>query len=258
MSEKEIRYSFLKGEHFLFEYVISKDGRGNTDTESWDKYGKMTPKTEQRLSGLYIMANDGVLSALDNKFSELWVAKGIRFTKVQVKSAFVTVIITIKNEEPNIIDYETTFTPPNRNLQDYFLKVSSAVAGDEFYHDMNGYLVSKRKIGFRPDYEWKYKPFDKINANTYPACSFAYILQDHKKVALLLFSLSASSTEPKESPLTTALSSSTSIGWLETTTRGRPKATSSRSPMSSGTVSESLGRRMILRGTGRESTMTPT
>ena len=41
---------------------------------------------------------------------------------------------------------------------------------------MNGYLVIGRKIGERPDYEWDYKEEDKINANTYPVCSFAYAI----------------------------------------------------------------------------------
>jgi len=54
---------------------------------------------------------------------------------------------------------------------------------------MNGYLVSKRKAGYRPDYEWTYKPEDKINANTYPTCSFAYAIQGDKKVYIFIFSL---------------------------------------------------------------------
>lgn len=62
-------------------------------------------------------------------------------------------------------------------MNDYFLKIDSSIKGnDEFYHDMNGYLVSKRKIGSRPDYNWIYKQEDKINANTYPMCSFAYAI----------------------------------------------------------------------------------
>jgi hypothetical protein len=47
---------------------------------------------------------------------------------------------------------------------------------------MNGYLVSKRKVGYRPDYEWVYKVEDKINANTYPVCSFAYMVDSAQKV----------------------------------------------------------------------------
>lgn len=41
-------------------------------------------------------------------------------------------------------------------MVDYFLKVDSNVINkdNEFYHDANGYLVAKRKIGTRPDYEW--------------------------------------------------------------------------------------------------------
>jgi len=49
---------------------------------------------------------------------------------------------------------------------------------------MNGYLVINRKVGVRPDYQWNYKAEDKINANTYPVCSFAYALAAGKKVLI--------------------------------------------------------------------------
>lgn len=72
---------------------------------------------------------------------------------------------------------------------DYFIKISSKIkAKGEFYHDMNGYLVSKRKIGERLDYEWTYHESDKINANTYPMCSFGYITDGIKKVIFSIFS----------------------------------------------------------------------
>jgi hypothetical protein len=45
--------------------------------------------------------------------------------------------------------------------------------------------VINRKVGVRPDYRWDYKPEDKINANTYPVCSFAYALAAGKKVYIL-------------------------------------------------------------------------
>jgi hypothetical protein len=44
----------------------------------------------------------------------------------------------------------------------------------------------KRKVGYRPDYKWDYKPEDKINANTYPMCSFAYAIDGDKKVITIL------------------------------------------------------------------------
>lgn len=55
---------------------------------------------------------------------------------------------------------------------------------DEFFHDANGYLIMKRKVGVRPDYEWQYKVIDKIAANTYPMCSFAYLLQGQQKLVV--------------------------------------------------------------------------
>lgn len=42
----------------------------------------------------------------------------------------------------------------------------------------------KRKVGYRPDYKWDYKPEDKINANTYPMCSFAYAIDGDKKLVI--------------------------------------------------------------------------
>lgn len=60
---------------------------------------------------------------------------------------------------------------------DYFLKITTNLnSKGQFLHDMNGYLVAKRKIGERPDYKWDYKAEDKINANTYPMCTFAYAI----------------------------------------------------------------------------------
>lgn len=71
-------------------------------------------------------------------------------------------------------------------MADYFIKIDSGVdSKGEFLHDMNGYLVINRKVGVRPDYRWDYKPEDKINANTYPVCSFAYALAGGKKVLML-------------------------------------------------------------------------
>lgn len=89
--------------------------------------------------------------------------------------------MTIKNDEPNIIDVEHKFKPGDRNSVDYFMKVSSSVKSDTLYHDSNGFLVSKREIDQRPDYEFKSIPGDRINANTYPVCSFAYLIDNGKK-----------------------------------------------------------------------------
>lgn len=88
-----------------------------------------------------------------------------------------------------MIDLQTSFKPVNRDQNDYFIKVESTInSNGEFYHDSNGYLVIKRKVGERPDYKWDYHPEDKINANNYPMCSFAYAIQGDQKVFPLLFS----------------------------------------------------------------------
>ena len=83
------------------------------------------------------------------------------------------------------MDLSSKFRPLTREMRDYFLRAESHVQNsDEFYHDSNGYLVSKRKIGYRPDYEWEYKTNDRINANNYPACSFAYLQDGTHKVTM--------------------------------------------------------------------------
>lgn len=91
-----------------------------------------------------------------------------------------------------MIDLQTTFKPETRDLNDYFIKIDSKLnPKGEFYHDSNGYLVIKRQVGQRPDYNWNYKHEDKINANTYPMCSFAYAIDQDKKVFSRLYSLSS-------------------------------------------------------------------
>lgn len=120
------------------------------------------------------------------------------------------------------------FTPPTRSTYDYFLKIDSTLKPDGvYYHDMNGYLVSQRKVGQRLDYNWKYKKEDKINANTYPMCSFGYILQDDKKVFISLLSWLSLLTGPKDSPYTTIACWSTSTDWPTMTTRESDKGTTS-------------------------------
>lgn len=88
----------------------------------------------------------------------------------------LTARLTIKIDEPNIVDFSLDFKPPNRSYADYFVKMSSGVKSDVLYHDSNGYLVSKREKNKRPDYDWEAKREDLINANTYPACTFAYLI----------------------------------------------------------------------------------
>ncbi len=63
----------------------------------------------------------------------------------------------------------------------------------------------KRKVGYRPDYKWDYKTEDKINANTYPMCSFAYAIDGDKKVQHIVYSLLCLLIELKDSPSTIAL-----------------------------------------------------
>ena len=52
------------------------------------------------------------------------------------------------------------------------------------YHDANGYLVIKRKFGERPDYKFPKVNRDRLNANTYPVTSFAYLTDGKSKLVL--------------------------------------------------------------------------
>ena len=117
------------------------------------------------------------------------VTEGKRYSKVAVSSKITNFTITINHEELNTISLDAAFKPTGPTQYDYFLKIDSPLSTNGvFYHDSNGFLVSKRKVGERPDYEWNYKNEDKINANTYPMCSFGYFVDGNKKVKLILFS----------------------------------------------------------------------
>lgn len=123
------------------------------------------------------MSNDGKLASLDIVFNNIYFAKGSSYTKIYLTSLTNDITLTIKNKEINVVEVQTFFKPQTREMFDYFLKISSNInSKGQFFHDMNGYLVAKRKIGERPDYKWEYKTQDKINANTYPMCSFAYAI----------------------------------------------------------------------------------
>lgn len=84
--------------------------------------------------------------------------------------------ITIAKEEVGLFDILSDFVPIAKNA-DYYLRVESDVQSpdSEFYHDSNGYLVIKRRLDQRPDFEFNIDDGDSINANTYPITSFAYI-----------------------------------------------------------------------------------
>lgn len=189
LSDGTINYHFNNGEKmYKLSLVKSANRNTNTDTYTWNKYGEKQNKRENRIPGIYIMANDGKIGSINDAiFTELYAAKGTTYTKLWVSSTTAKVEITITTTAPQELDVDTTFKPPTREMNDYFLKIDTGLDfKGEFYHDMNGYLVSKRGIGQRLDYEWTYKPEDKINANTYPACSFFYAHSGNQKLVVFL------------------------------------------------------------------------
>mgnify|MGYP002078340014 CR=1 FL=1 len=101
---------------------------------------------------MYIMANNGNLENIGAPLNDLKVAEGKIFKRFYTKSTVSILKITIKNDEPNMIDVWHNFKPATRAMQDYFMKVSSTVKSSTLYHDSNGFLVAKRLYNQRPDY----------------------------------------------------------------------------------------------------------
>lgn len=95
------------------------------------------------------MANNGKLSTFaQSKFTSLRVIQGKKYIKIWAANQVGHVIITVDKSQPKLLDVETVFKPSSYMMYDYFLRISSQIKGNgSFYHDMNGYLVSKRKIG---------------------------------------------------------------------------------------------------------------
>jgi hypothetical protein len=132
------------------------------------------------------MANQGRLPEGGRPFTHLKVAEGNIYRRVYLESNNSKIKITIKHDMPNIVDLVHRFHPANLSTADYFMRVSSTVKSNTLYHDSNGFLVAKRELNSRPDYQFIVTPTDRINANTYPVCSFAYFIENDKK--MLFFS----------------------------------------------------------------------
>ena len=187
---------------------------------------------------------------------DMYVTVGKVFSKIYLPSQTNDIVITIKNTEKNVIDLETTFKPTSRNMADYFIQVESKInSRGEFYHDSNGYLVIKRNVGIRPDYTWHYKTEDKINANTYPMCSFAYGIEGDKKVSISLCSWLSLRIELKASHNSTTPTSSISTDWLEMITRELDRASTNRSKIPSIIRSVLSTRTSSLRESGKENSI---
>jgi|JI6StandDraft_1071083.scaffolds.fasta_scaffold01273_18 hypothetical protein len=112
--------------------------------------------------------------------------RGFNFSKLLVVyENNIRTTITIARNEPMVLDIITDFTPVAK-LADFYLKVESDVQSlnKDFYHDANGYLVMRRELDRRPDFDFNIADGDNINANTYPVTSFAYIRNDLNKLVV--------------------------------------------------------------------------
>jgi len=182
----EFKYQF--GSHYyIISYVQSSANGYLRDSTNWTKYGNRIDGKDLVRSGFYIMENDGNITNT-GAITTMKVMIGESYAKVLLEfNVQIQVVITLEKDLPNVLDIVTTFMPPSLSLCDYFLRVQSDVRGDnDFFHDANGYLVMRRVFDQRPDYEFTPVLGDKINANTYPTTSFAYIKNSVDKMLVSL------------------------------------------------------------------------
>lgn len=69
------------------------------------------------------MSNNGKLEQFTSLFSSFKFAEGKTFKRAIFSTSQSKIILSIKNDEPNIIDLKHTFKPEDRKMVDYFLKV---------------------------------------------------------------------------------------------------------------------------------------
>ena len=83
---------------------------------------------------------------------------GQRFVKIYLNFSdqALSSEITIDLTKPEQIDINSKFRAPVNQVKDYFIKISSNISNTnkQFYHDANGYLVMKRKVNWKPDYNY--------------------------------------------------------------------------------------------------------
>ena len=90
------------------------------------------------------------------------VLTGLNIAKIMlVFNSNVKTIITIAKNEKMIFDILSDLLPTSKNA-DFYLKVESDVQSPnkDFYHDANGYLVMRRELDKRPDFDFTIAPGD--------------------------------------------------------------------------------------------------
>ena len=122
-SGPQFTYAFNNGEFIKVSYVQAANRLGGTGTHTWDKYGNRIEKSENRMAGIYIMANNGQINDMRFSIDSVSVSKGKLFTKIFLARSYNNIVVTMKNSERNIIDLQTAFKPEARDFNDYFIKV---------------------------------------------------------------------------------------------------------------------------------------
>lgn len=93
----QFTYKPNKDQFIKVSYVQSANRLGGVSTHTWDKYGNRIDKYENRMAGIYIMANNGQLSDMKINIDVLSVIKGKVFTKIYLGNQDNNAIVTIKN-----------------------------------------------------------------------------------------------------------------------------------------------------------------
>ena len=107
----EILYNYGPGKFFSFGFYTSENKGGTRSSKAWSKYGKQSNKVERIMPGMYIMFNTGKTEKLFNGYNSMSVGIGKIYQKFIFKLKFLTLELTIKNDQLNIVDVDFTFKP---------------------------------------------------------------------------------------------------------------------------------------------------
>ena len=77
---------------------------------------------------MYIMFNNGKLQKLNNKIMQAYAGASEKLMRIYVKfEKELDFQFTIDIQQPTYVDVRSLFTPPDRGIKDYYLRVKSNV-----------------------------------------------------------------------------------------------------------------------------------